>query len=561
MVLPMLDLRPYQKKALEHLDRALYNKKNPLLVLPTGTGKSVIIAEFVKRSLECKASCMMLTHVSELVLQNYQKLCLLIDEKDTGIYSAGLNQKDTDKKVIFGTVQSVYSALKNKNVFGRRDYVIVDEAHLISDDAQSMYRTVLKVLRQSNPQLQVIGLSATPYRLKSGLLTEQQNAIFDAICYNLNNKFNALIKEGFLSSLVTYKPDTFFNMADVHIRAGEFKTDEVNTKFDDQELKDACINIKHIAKSSSRKHILVFVSSIDIAERVNDIFNRIGLVSCAVHSKKGKTLNDFSILAFKQGKIKALVNVDQLTTGFDAPFIDMIAMLRPTISTALHVQMLGRGTRPAEGKTDCLILDFVGNIERLGPINDPYIPSKKKGAKGEAPVKSCPNCSMYMHASARECPNCGQKFEPKGKEYKLKDGTVLVDDPATFNSRIIDFLNNQNHCNKAYFVAGIERVSVEPYVTQRYEQIVLVKYQCVYLKDEALKQKTFKQYLFFNRSEKWARNINFNWWKHFTGSDSLPASTDEFFTRQNEIKNGRYMIVSTYADAAYPKFYFNVKGV
>jgi DNA repair protein RadD len=131
-----------------------------------------------------------------------------------------------------------------------------------------------------------------------------------------------------------------------------------------------------------------------------------------VHSKMTDEQRDENIRAFKAGEVTAAVNNNVLTTGFNFPAIDLIVMLRPTASTVLWVQMLGRGTRPspATGKVDCLVLDFARNTMRLGPINDPMIPRKKGSGSGEAPVKLCPSCETYVHATVKHCPHCGHEF-------------------------------------------------------------------------------------------------------------------------------------------------------
>lgn len=148
----------------------------------------------------------------------------------------------------------------------------------------------------------------------------------------------------------------------------------------------------------------------------------------ATHSKLSDKENDKRIEAFKAGELTALINNNKLTTGFDHPPIDLIGMLRPTMSPGLWVQMLGRGTRPspATGKANCLVLDFAGNTKRLGPINDPIKPRKPGQKGGDAPVRICEACGVYNHASARWCVACATEFTFENKLFKTAGTDELL---------------------------------------------------------------------------------------------------------------------------------------
>ena len=162
---------------------------------------------------------------------------------------------------------------------------------------------------------------------------------------------------------------------------------------------------------------MIFASGVEHSEHVAECLRDHGVTAVALHSEVGDTERSQILADFKSGKIQAVTNNNILTTGFDHPGIDLIGVLRPTQSTGLWVQMLGRGTRPCTGKTNCLVLDFAGNTRRLGPINDPVLP-RKKGEKGpgQAPVRVCEHCLTYNPASARFCIECGAEFP---REHKL----------------------------------------------------------------------------------------------------------------------------------------------
>lgn len=546
--------RWYQLEAKQaYFDSLKTLNNNPLLVLPTGTGKSIIIANIIKDTLKKYpfVRVMMLTHVGELVKQNARKLqgALL---QEVGIYSAGLGSLDTDNNVIFGTVQSVYSALKRDlNTFGVRHLIIIDECHLLSSNDNSMYRQVLSKFKELNHKLRVVGLTATPYRLRGGHLLEQDNPIFNSVAYDLSHSFNRLIEEGFLSDLVTLKPKTFFDMQDVSVERGDYKTSEVNEMFTTNLIKDACDFACDVANTQKRKHWLVFVSSIEVANELSQYLNDVGIPCASIHSKNNAKDNQEALELFRQGDLKALVNVDQLTTGFDVPFIDMLVVLRPTISASLHVQMLGRGTRPAVGKQNCLVLDFVGNIERLGAINDPLIPIKpRKGIEGDAPVKACPECGTYVHTSIMLCPSCGHEFEHKKIEYTLYDGSVIACDPARVDYFTLEKLqNDENQKKKGIIVGGVESVKFYKHLGKNRTYSLKVSYfvKTLNCREKAVR---YDEYIHFNNYKPYPKHLAKVWWSAHC-NDDVPVSTQEAFKRIDEFKRPVYIAVAN-ATSKYP---------
>lgn len=403
---------------------------NPVLALPTGSGKSIVIAEFCKIVLTHwpDQRIMMLTHVKELIEQNAKKLWAQWPEAPLGIFSAGLKSKQAFPPIVFGGVQSVARSIqKDKFAFGSRDLIIIDEAHLLSPKDTSQYQTVIKTLKSVNPYLRVIGLTATPYRLKHGMITDG-DGLFDALAYDLcsTENFNKLIAEGKLTPLVPKRTNTQLDLSSVGVIGGEYNLTELGRISNQDEITEAAIR-EALVLGADRQSWLVFASSIDHAESIADCLNYYGIPAAASHSKLSIEENNRRIEMFKRGELRALVNNNKLTTGFDHPPIDLIIMLRATLSPGLWVQMLGRGTRPFPGKSNCLVLDFAGNTGRLGPINDPQIPGKpRKGAPGEAPVKVCPECDCYNHLSAKYCVICGHEFIFESKLTKTaSEGELL----------------------------------------------------------------------------------------------------------------------------------------
>lgn len=418
-------LREYQNDAVNSIFEYFFSGKtgNPILALPTGTGKSVIIGSFVHQVLNFwpDQRILMLTHVKELIRQNASKLWNIWPYAPLGIYSAGLKQKDIAMPIIFAGVSSVNS---NLDVFGHFDLVIVDECHMISTKESSMYQKIFSHLKSKNPSIKVIGLSATPFRIGQGLLTD--DGVFTDFCFDLTGMadFNRLIAQGFLAPLIPRKPEVEIDLSQVSICAGDYNQKELEATTE-KVLVSAIRESVELAKD--RKCWLVFVSGIKACESVSGLLNAYGVDSTFVHSKMGDGERDAAIGGILKGEFQAIVSNGVLTTGFDCPQIDCIVMLRATMSPALWVQMLGRGTRPSPGKENCLVLDFAGNTKRLGPINDPVRP-RKKGSRssGEVPIRICPKCSVYNHASARVCQSCGYEFPIKSKLEESAGTNVLI---------------------------------------------------------------------------------------------------------------------------------------
>lgn len=339
----MFELRWYQEEAVSALLNYNYTK-NPLVAMPTGTGKSVVIAEFIKRALELYPTTriLMLTHVKELVEQNAEKLRGVWKNVPLGIYSAGLNSRSVGMPVTFGSMQSVYKHIQrqlinNDEHFGKVDLLIVDEAHLISDKDTTTYRKIISELYNINPYVKVVGLTATPYRMKSGMLTDC--GIFGEIIYDLTqpDMFVRLIKEGYLAPLIPKRTSVEIDVSDVSINKDfEYNSKQLARVSDNDEITfNAVREIVECGISQNRTSWIIFCTSIEHCEHVNAMLLSLGISSAVCHSElKGKQ-NDAVIEAFKQGKLTCLVNNNKLTTGFDNPKIDLIGMLRPTNSVGL----------------------------------------------------------------------------------------------------------------------------------------------------------------------------------------------------------------------------------
>jgi DNA repair protein RadD len=416
-------LRDYQQRTIDQLYQWFEagNEGNPCLVLPTGSGKSHIIAALCKDALQSwpETRILMLTHVKELIAQNAEKMRQHWPNCPLGIYSAGLGRKDLGEPITFAGIQSVRTKAKD---IGHVDLVIIDEAHLVSHKDEGGYRTLLSDIYRTNPNVRVIGLTASPYRLGHGYITDKP-AIFDALIEPVS--IEELIYKGYLSTLRSKFTTTKLEVDGVHKRGGEYIESELQAKVDTKD-KNAKVVREIINLSTERKSWLIFCSGVQHAQHIRDALVAQGITAECVTGETPSNERDRILKEFKAGRIQALTNANVLTTGFDAPSIDLIAMLRPTMSPGLYVQMAGRGLRIAEGKTDCLVLDFAGVVEQHGPITAVRPPPKKSDRVGEAPVKVCDNCQEICHLSVKECPACGTPFpEPVRPALKLSHLDIM----------------------------------------------------------------------------------------------------------------------------------------
>ncbi|MBQ9800952.1 MAG: DEAD/DEAH box helicase family protein [Thermoguttaceae bacterium] len=424
-----MELRYYQAEAKKAVYR--YLKENPrgapCVVLPTGAGKTPLLASICydvvvtrSRVKGKRQRVLVLSHVQELLEQARDKIKLYCSDLDVGVYSAGLGSRDVDSDVVVAGIQSVY---KKADALGRFDVVIVDEAHMIPPDGDGRYRQFLRDAKIVNPDVRLVGLTATPYRMKSGELCGPENLLTD-VCYEVNVK--DLIEQGYLSPIKSRVVKAGVDASGLHIRAGEFIASEVENLVNTTErVKAACKEIVFKTNKYERRTALLFCASVQHAKNVKKEIERISGEECGLvlgdtpALERAETLARFkreptgkNLLGETAKPLRYLANVGVLTTGFDNPRVDLVAILRPTASPGLYYQMIGRGLRKAEGKDYCLALDFGQNIDRHGPIDAIEVKRRKKTSSQskDAPVKSCPKCELIVAASTRVCNDCGYEF-------------------------------------------------------------------------------------------------------------------------------------------------------
>lgn len=418
----MIKLRPYQNEAVA----AIYtyfqsNSGNPIVSLPTGSGKSLTMASFIKSAIEQYPATriLLLAHVRELLAQNTKAILHYWPDAPVGIWSAGLGRKDKAQITVAG-IQSIH---KWPTKFSDTDLIVIDECHLLSHKQDTTYRRFIDGIKVHNPHLKIVGFTATEYRQDSGLLTEGSGHVFTDVCYKAD--VGDLIKQGYLCPLISKRGLTKADLSSVHTRGGEFVPKGLQDVMDKADLIHGAME-EIEALAHDRKHVLGFCAGVEHAAHCAEAARSRGHVAEYLSGDMSTTERDAILGRFTSGKTRILFNANILTTGFDFEAIDCIVMLRPTKSTGLYVQIMGRGLRKHASKENTLILDFAGNVERHGPIDQ--IKVKRKSEKGEgvsvAPVKECPNCHALVHAGVRECPGCGNLFP---ENEAAKHGTEAAD--------------------------------------------------------------------------------------------------------------------------------------
>ncbi|ELB2134078.1 DEAD/DEAH box helicase [Vibrio parahaemolyticus] len=388
----MYTLRPYQADSVKAVIHYFRKHSTPaVIVLPTGAGKSLVIAELARLA---KGRVLVLAHVKELVEQNHAKY------EGYGlkgaIFSAGLGRKETDQQVVFASVQSVVRNLDSfKNQFS---LLVIDECHRVPDDKNSSYQKVITHLRELNPGIKVLGLTATPYRLGMGWIyqyhtrgqvrTEESRFFRDCI-FELPIRY--LLDENFLTpARMMDAPVLSYDFSQLKpANTGRYKEAEMDMVIDKAKRATPQIVEQIIQYARERKGVMIFAATVRHAQEIHCLLPE-GETAIVIGDTPTPE-RDAIIQAFKNREIKYLVNVSVLTTGFDAPHVDLIAILRPTESVSLYQQIVGRGLRLSEGKNECLVLDYAGNSYDL---YQPEVGDPKPDSTSEIITIPCPACGF-----------------------------------------------------------------------------------------------------------------------------------------------------------------------
>ncbi len=407
----MIHLRDYQADCIGGIrDAYRAGRRSPLLVSPTGSGKTVMFAYIANGTSRKGNRVLILVHRQELVDQTVRTLHAF--GVDHGVIAAG-RSPDRTHAVQVGSVQTVVRRLE----FFRPDLIIIDEAH---HGTAGSWRKVI----DANPQARILGVTATPERLDGRGLGE----VFDELIRGPEVAW--LIDNGHLSRPVYYAPPQAVNLAGLHIRGGDFAKDELAKAMDNKAITGDAV--EHYARICRGAPAVAFCASVAHAQHVSEQFQAAGFRADVLDGTLDRDTRRDRVKALGDGRLHVLTSCEIINEGFDLPIVAAAILLRPTMSLGLHLQQIGRVLRPAPGKDRAVILDHVGNLARHGFAEDERDWSlegrkrkKRKKADDEEDinVRQCPGC-YCCHAPAPTCPECGHVYEVKAREIEVIDGTL-----------------------------------------------------------------------------------------------------------------------------------------
>lgn len=429
----MLALHQHQKQAARAAFKKLAQATSALIVIPTGGGKSVLIAHLARTLARDKTATILILQASnDLVGQNldaYQEM-RLARSPVAGVYSAAVGKTDLGKRVTYATIQS---AIDTDLLAQQYTHIIIDEAHLIPSDPESMYRRALATQQSAK----IIGLTATPERLDSGPIYGE-NQLFDEIDFEVS--IVELIEKGFLVPPVAVPGSQEVDAKRLRKRNGDYTTSSQNKAF--EKILQTALTDVLAAYKSGRRSGLVFTPGVELALKfvrmLNDAGIQAAMIDAGTPTKERKALIENA----RNGKT-FLVSCGVLTTGINVPRCDLIVLLRATQSRTLYRQMVGRGLRSFIGKMNCLVLDYGTNTERLGCIDDPleafYSEKSERTDQDEKSekAKKCGACGKLVFIAAKTCRYCGYEFpsaltltEEASSKALLRVKIDILDNPA-----------------------------------------------------------------------------------------------------------------------------------
>lgn len=407
----LFSVRPYQAEALDVISRDLEAETAVLLQMATGAGKTVAVCRLINHYyLTTSRKFLILAHKQELVGQ-FKKTFLEkteVPETDIGVVCAGLRESVLTRRVTIGTVQTFVGKIDK---YIGCSLLVIDEAHRISIGNDSQYDQVINGLRLKHPNMRILGITATPFRLGHGYIYGD-DAIGPNLFPRLNHhvKYSTLRDQGYLMPLegkVAINGQMEADMEDVRT-SGDYVLDaledvmvrEIHLETAVQAIAEHCKDFKRIC---------VFCCTINHAETLAGL---LGDECTVVHSQLTDWERHANMQAWKTGKKRIITSVNILVEGFDYPPLDCLVMARPTLSSGLYLQAIGRVLRKSEGKDRAFMLDLTTNTKRFGTDLDRVkvtIPKQvqDKIRKEREFEKQCPNCEIWVHIARRECPDCG----------------------------------------------------------------------------------------------------------------------------------------------------------
>jgi DNA repair protein RadD len=524
----MTALRYYQHEAKQAVfDYWDETPGHPLIVAATGTGKSIIQASFTLDLLEgwSDLRVMNTTHVVELVESNYKELLGLSTFAPAGVWASSLGRSDRNSQILFTQIQTVHDKAQQ---IGHVDVLEIDEAHLVPFKQTTMYRTLIDGLLEVNPDMKIVGLTATDFRLDGGRLTEGDGKLFDKVVYEYGIRRG--IDDGYLTPITSKPVETNYDLTGVGKSMGEYKASDYRAAVD-TDLLNARIVQEVLDTEGRRKKALIFCRGVEHAGRIRDAFKAAGRAVELVHGGTPSGERRRLIADLKSGKLWGLVNDNILSTGTNIVGCDLIVDLYKTLSAVRYVQRVGRGTRviyppgfdpeavddvarraaiASYIKPNTRYMDFAGNIKEHGPV-DMISPRKPGKGDGEAPIKVCPCCHEIVHASVRVCWSCDTPFE-----FEEKPRFAAHADTAPILSSVEpDWLPVRSRKFKYH-----EKIGGTP--------SVMVEYMSGF---------TAYRHWLCPQHASGAKYRSDKWWLLHGGKTPLPRTVDDFLSRTSELRD------------------------
>jgi len=527
----MYTLRPYQQRALDALHTHICTKSgNPCVVLPTGAGKSVVMASAIHRWKEDAPwlRVCVLAHRKELVVQNASKLRSAYSDGEVGIFSAGLGQKDYDAPILYASIDSIY---RRAGEFPPFHALFVDEAHRIPPRGEGKYRTFINECRRFNKDLKVVGWTATPFRMGCGKICHRDH-ILNEVCVDV--PVTELINDGYLCRLRSKVGEAQPQLASVKRNSGgDYILKSLSQATNSGGVVTRAVQeIVRIMNAENRRAAAIFCVDLEHCKAVHAELRRAGVFAPQITGKTPHHERDQIVAEFRAGRLRGICSVGVLTEGFDSPNIDCIVLLRPTLSRGLYAQMVGRGLRPHQSKQDCLVLDFAGCIAEHGPIDlldgDPIV------------MATCAECRESFSRAIGECPVCGWQI-PKQEIERLE---------ATERERRM----HGDKASRQSILSEPETHKVDAIIVSRHQKVnnpdsLLVQYRCG--------MSMFREWVCLDHEGFAGKNAH-QWWRARFPDESVPSVDDaigDMFLSQRLLewtktvtvaRSGRYFDVVDY---------------
>lgn len=491
--------RPYQEECLDALDNHIRtDPSNPCTVIPTGGGKSVLMAWIIqkwKAEYPALRVCI-LAHRKELVQQNASELAETWPTADIGIYAAGLRRRDTETSILFASIDSVYNKWGE---FPPWDVVIVDEAHRIPAAGEGKYRQFIEGSKITNKELRVIGFTATAFRMGCGPICHKDH-ILNKVCYEAN--VADLMAQGYLCKLRSKVGDIQPNLDAVKRNSGgDYIVKSLAEAVDSKELIPQTIrSAMRVIIAEQRKSVMWFCVDVHHCGQVSMELRKYGIDAPVVTGKTPRKERDRIADWFKKGRYHHICNVNVYTEGFNAKRVDCIVLLRPTLSKGLYVQMVGRGFRVHPSKDCCLILDYAHCIDEHGPID--CIDA------GEVKIATCKDCGDAFSWAVKICPNCGWEIPKKEIERAESEEREKK-------------MHEAEHSNRNIIGSEPEVLEVDDVIVARHRKIgsadmLRVQYRCGL--------SVFREYLCLGH-DGYAQKKARRWWRDRFGIEEAKTIT------------------------------------